>query len=596
MSAPTVASPLQNDPSPHEVVLKGIAASPGVAIGRAFLLDHGSSVRSDEPVPLHHIADEISRFHTALEAVIAELERAAILAADQSHTAVSIIETYSMIVRDPIMADQVIRRIEQGASAEAAVAQEFDVHKTAMLQARDELMRTRAQDFEVIKERIIGALRNRTLSHAAGYDSIVVALSVMPQDMLLFKQTQTLGYVTEIGGIHSHTCILARDLGYPAVIGVSRVTEDVPHDAMIIVDGDAGTVIVHPEPATLARYIRKQQRAEDDRERMSALITTPTATHDGARITLRANVDEPEQVDAALQFGAEGIGLLRSEMILLQYGRYPTEDEQASWYSDVAQRMHPHSVTIRAFDVGGDKFRQGIPHQEENPALGLRGIRFLLYRRDLFENQIAAVLRASSGRNVRLLLPMVSTLDELAEARTLIHEAKERLRRANVPFDEHLPVGVMIETPAAAMMADSFAAAADFLSIGTNDLAQYALATDRTNEMVADLYDAFHPAVLRMLHMVVTASRRAGKPVSVCGELAGHTAATELLIGLGIKELSVAPRLLLELKQRILSCSEQNSVNMVEELHTCVTTGDVYALLRRSSANSTPPPTMSTPA
>ena len=561
------------------IVLKGIAASPGIAIGRAFVLDDMPSVNPDEQVSTDRIAEELSRFHNGLETVIAELDDASTLARSESSTVNNIVETYAMIVRDPMLANSIIRRIESGTSAEAAVAREFDAHKALMLNAKDEILRTRAQDFEVIKERIIAALRNRTLSHAAGYESVVVAPSVTPQDMLFFKQTQTLGYVTEIGGIHSHACILARDMGYPAVIGVSKAADKIPKDAMMIIDGYAGTVIVHPDDDTLLQYREKQTQAEVYRQRLGELADRPTVTSDGRRVRLLANVDEPDHVDAALMAGGEGVGLVRSEVMLIKLGRYPSSDEQAVWYRDIAERSYPNPVTIRAFDVGSDKFRQGIPHHEENPALGLRGIRFLLYRPDIFEEQICAVLRASENRNVRLMLPMVSMLEELDEARRMIENCQKKLRAEGIPFDEKIPVGVMIETPAAAMMADSFAEHADFLSIGTNDLAQYALATDRTNELVADIFDALHPAVIRMVRMVVDAGVRSGKSVSVCGEMAGHAAATEMLIGLGLTELSVSPRLLLELKQRILNVSYAQCRELEEQLETCTTTQEVYAVL-----------------
>ncbi len=577
-------SEMSAEPTSTPTVLKGIAASPGIAIGRAFVLDAAPRVNPEEQVSPEHVADELSRFHTALETVIAELIEAAKLARQESSTVSSIVDTYGMIVGDRTMAASVVKRIESGTSAEAAVAREFDAHRAMMLSAKDDLLRSRAQDFEVIKERLIGALRNRTLTHATGYDSIVVAASVTPQDMLFFKQTQSLGYVTEIGGINSHACILARDMGYPAVIGVRNATDRIPADARLIVDGFAGTVIVDPDEETLLAYRDKQTKAEEYRQRLGELADRPTVTSDGRRIRLLANVDEPDHVDAALMAGGEGVGLVRSEVMLIKLGRYPSCDEQTVWYRDIAERAFPNPVTIRAFDVGSDKFRQGIPHHEENPALGLRGIRFLLYRPDIFEEQICAVLRASEHRNVRLMLPMVSMLEELEEARRMITACQKKLNADGIPFDEHLPVGVMIETPAAAMMADIFAQHADFLSIGTNDLAQYALATDRTNELVADIFDALHPAVIRMVRMVVEAATRRGKTVSVCGEMAGHAAATEMLIGIGLSELSVSPRLLLELKQRILNVSFEQCRTLERELEQCTTTQEVYMVLNSINA------------
>ena len=564
--------------------LKGIPASPGIAIGPAFVLEYEEPVVDVEHVAPERVAEELSNFHNAIETASAELLNAIELAKRESATVSGIVETYLLIVRDPSLAKSIVRRIENGMSAEGAVAREFDVHKDLMYNARDPIMRSRAQDFEDVKERLIATLRNRTLVYEADSGSIVVAPTVTPQDILFFKQTQTIGFVTEIGGINSHACIMARDMGFPAVIGLRGAADEVEAGSMIIVDGYAGLLIVNPDHDTLAVYREKALRAEEYRKSLGELVSKPTVTTDDVRITLMANVDDPDQVDAAVMAGAEGVGLVRSEVLLIRLGRYPSVEEQAQWYRDMAERMYPNPLTIRAFDVGSDKFRQGIPHHEDNPALGLRGIRFLLYRPDIFEQQICAVLRASQYRNVRLLLPMISMVEELNEARRLVVHCQNRLRDEGVEFDPNLPVGVMIETPAAALMADTFAEHADFLSIGTNDLAQYALATDRTNELVADIFDALHPSVIRMVRMVVEAAARHKKTVSVCGEMAGHAAATEMLIGIGLRELSVAPRLLLELKQRIRNASFEQCQIIERRVEHCTTTQEVYAVLNGISS------------
>jgi phosphotransferase system enzyme I (PtsI) len=402
--------------------------------------------------------------------------------------------------------------------------------------------------------------------------------------MLFFKSTQTLGYVTEVGGINSHVCILARDMGYPAVIGIKGAADKIQNGDVVVVDGYAGTVVVNPDEETLERYRRKAGRAEEYRQQLGALIGQPTVTLDGMPVSLLANVDEPENVDAALMAGAEGVGLVRTEHMLMRLGRYPSVEEQTAWYRDIAERAYPKPVTIRSFDVGSDKFRQGIPHREENPALGLRGIRFLLYRPDIFEEQVCAVLRASVHRNLRLMLPMISTLEEIDAAEKVVAGCKERLTAEGVEFDRNMPLGIMIETPAAALLADTFARHADFISIGTNDLAQYALATDRTNDLVADIFDPLHPAVIRMVRMVVGAANKYGRSVSVCGEMAGHASATEMLVGLGIRELSVTPRLLLELKRRILNVSFAQCEDLVLQLDSCATTQQVYAVLNGINA------------
>ena len=560
-------------------MLKGIAASPGIAIGRAFVLDADQPIDDEERVAPERIAGELSRFNAALESLAAEMKNILELARRESDTVSSIVESQAMIMSDPMLAKAVATRIANGASAESAVAREFDANKAMLYNARDAVIRSRAQDFEHAKERLIAVLRNRTLSHAAGYESIVVAPTVTPQDMLYFRQTQTLGFVTEIGGLNSHACILARDMNIPAVIGIRGAADVIDKDAILIVDGYSGVVVINPDDATLEEYRSKQFRAAEYRQHLGTLIDKPTVTTDGVHVRLLANVDDPSHVDEAMMAGGEGVGLVRSEILLIQHSRYPSVDEQTAWYRDIAERAYPKPVTIRAFDVGSDKFRQGIPHHEDNPALGLRGIRFLLYRQDIFEEQVCAVLRASVHRNVRLMLPMVSMLEELEEARRIVEKCQRNLSAAGIDFDPHLPVGVMIETPAAAMMADMFAKHSDFLSIGTNDLAQYALATDRTNDLVAGIFDALHPAVIKLVRMIVEAADRHQRTVSVCGEMAGHAAATEMLIGLGIRELSVAPRLLLELKQRIINVSYMQCRELEQKLEACTTTQDVYSVL-----------------
>ncbi len=562
-------------------IIKGIPASAGIAIGRAFVLSIDSPSLSHERIEHARIPQEVARFKSALESVAAELVHAIELARHESNNVSTIIESFLLIVGDPIISGNIVHRIETGTPAETAVVQEFDQHQNTLYNARDSFLRDRAQDFDHVKERLIAILRNRTLSHAAARNSIVVSGSITPQDMLFFKQTRALAFVTEVGGINSHACIMARDMGIPAVIGIRNATSDIVNNITIIVDGYAGVVIVDPSDETLREYTAKQEQAEEYRRKLGSLIHEPAVTTDGATVCLYANVDNPQQVDAAVMMGADGLGLVRTEYMLVERGRYPTHEEQTEWYTDIADRAFPKPVTFRAFDVGSDKFREGIPHHEDNPALGLRGIRFLLYRPDIFEQQVCAILKASVHRNVRFMLPMVSVVEEFEQAKQLIQHCMQRLDTEGFEYDANMPVGVMIETPAAALLADAFAQVADFLSIGTNDLAQYTLATDRTNELVADIFDALHPSVLKLVRMTVDAARAYEKPVSLCGELAGHAAATELLVGLGLTELSVSTSVLLELKQRIRGVSREECMELVRKVGACTTTPQVYSVLAR---------------
>lgn len=569
------------------LVLQGIPASPGVAIGHAFVLaaqvpvHTGTTNATNEQI---NVAEELLRFHTAVETVVMELHHARKLAEAEGPTAVTIVDTFMQIVNEQMMHESIRNQISQSVSAEVSVAREFDVHRTMLYKATDPYLRSRVLDLDMVKERLIAALRNRTLRVSACINSIVIAPHITPQEMLQFKSTGTIGYVTEVGGINSHVCILARDMKYPAVIGIKGASDKIRNNDTIVIDGYSGTVVVDPDAELLEHYQKKLERAEEYRLKLETLSNVKTVTTDDREITLNANIDEPEQVDSAMMAGAEGIGLVRTEYLLMKLGRYPTTFEQAEWYRNIAQRAFPKPVTFRVFDVGGDKFREGIPHREDNPALGLRGIRFLLYRPDIFESQICAILRASVHRNVRLMLPMVSGVEEIDAALQKIAVCKDRLTAEGVEFDKHMPVGVMIETPAAAILADTLAQRADFISIGTNDLAQYTLATDRTNDLVAELFEPLHPAVLRLIQRTVQAANTYGKSVSVCGELAGHGFATGLLIGLGLRELSVAPQQLLEIKHRILSLNYEACTELVSHLMQCTSAADVYELLNTVNA------------
>lgn len=523
---------------------------------------------------------EIDRFHAAHHVTTEELRHAITTATTESTTVASILESYLMIASDPVITQAIVHRIRNGASAEAAVVDEFDVHKTFLYSAKDQLLRERVQDFEHVVERIVAALRNRTLSHELRPDSVVVAGSITPHEMLFFKRMSTLGVVTELGGVTSHACILARDFELPAVIGIRNATERINDGDEIIVDGYTGIVVVRPDDATLQSYQARAAERSSARAERLALVDAPAVTHDEEVMVLRANVDSAADMKVARAVGCDGAGLVRTESMLVTFGRYPTADEQYEWYKSIVEQAEGSVVTFRAFDVGSDKYREGIPHHEENPALGLRGIRFLLYRPDIFEQQVEAVLRAAVHGNVRFMLPMISSVEELEAARHVIHRTVVALTERSVEIHAAVPIGVMIETPAAALLAETFAGRVDFLSIGTNDLAQYTLATDRTNELVADIFDAMHPAVVQLIAMTVRAAHAGGIPVSVCGELAGHAAATELLIGLGIRELSVAPSLVLELKHRIRMADSRACTRAVADVLTCTSTTDVYSILQ----------------
>lgn len=531
--------------------MKGIPASQGICIGKAVVLRAEAFVSSVEHIEPEEIPTEIARFYAALESSATELQHIIEIAEKEANHVAPILETYLLILTDQTASDSIKRRIQQGYySAEIAVVQEFDAQKQFFKLAKDPILRERAVELDHVKDRLLDGLRNRSITHSVAAKSIVVSPSITPTDLMMFNQAGALAFITEVGGIASHASILARSLSIPAVIGVRDAAQVIHTDDMLIIDGNAGLIICNPKPETLAKYEKRKLDEEENRRKLGKLANLKAETHDGHSIHLLANIDSLEDVEAARNSGADGIGLVRSEYLIIQRQHFPTEEEQYDWYKQIAEQMYPHPVTIRAFDVGSDKYAEGLPH-EDNPALGVRGIRFLLHRKDIFKSQIKAVLRASQHRNLRLMLPMIATTEELQESLDLIGKCKRQLRKSNTAFDEHLPVGIMIETPAAAIMAVDFAQKADFFSIGTNDLTQYTLASDRTNEFVAHIFDPFHPAVLRLMKIAIDAAKARNIPVGICGEMAGHSAATELLIGLGVTELSVTPPLLLELKKRI---------------------------------------------
>jgi phosphotransferase system enzyme I (PtsI) len=545
--------------------LKGIPSSPGIAIGRARVFEPETIVSPEERIGDDKIDEELRRFEIAQGELVQEFLNVMNKVKGESKNIVAIIETNLLIATDPTFIDAINSRIKEGYSVESSVIFEFDRQKQFFKKSRDQILRERAIELDHIKERLLSTLRNRCLYYGLARDSVIVAQSLTPSDLVNLKESNVLAVVTELGGIASHLSILARSFDIPAVIGIKKATTHIKDGSMVIVDGYSGTVANNPTPEVIKEYEYRQNEARQNREKLGALVNLPSKTEDGREIKAMANIDFLEDVNVALVAGADGIGLVRSENLLLALDHFPDEDEQYEWYKQIAERMYPNPVTIRVFDLGSDKYSKGMPRHEDNPALGFRGIRFLLSRQDLFEIQIKAILRSSLDKNVRIMIPMITNLSEVLHAKKIIEKCKESLEAENIDFDRNIPVGVMIETPSAVMMADEMARNCDFFSIGTNDLTQYTLASDRTNELVSDVFDAFHPAVIKMMKIAVEAAHKEDIPVGICGELAGHSAATQLIIGLGIDELSVSPTILLETKSRIISSSYSESVEFTKE-------------------------------
>ncbi len=386
-------------------------------------------------------------------------------------------------------------------------------------------------------------------------DAIVVAHDLSPADMILFKQHQFAGFVTDLGGVTSHTAIVARSLGLPAIVGLHHARQMVREGELLIVDGTEGVLIVNPNEQVLAEYQLRRSQFDLERKKLKRLRTTPAATLEGTPIELQANIELPQDVEDVLESGATGIGLFRSEFLFLNRDDLPEEDEQFEAYRQVAEAMGGKPVTIRTLDIGADKNIGGEPTNAPNPALGLRAIRYCLAEPQMFLTQIRAILRASHYGKVRLLIPMLAHGHEVDQTLTLVAQAKDQLDQKGIPYDREMPVGGMIEVPAAALALGMFVKRLDFLSIGTNDLIQYTLAIDRTDDAVAHLYDPLHPAVLYLIGNTIRSGHKAGVPVAVCGEMAGEPRLARLLLGLGLRQFSMHPAQILAVKREILRSS-----------------------------------------
>jgi phosphotransferase system enzyme I (PtsI) len=533
--------------------IHGTATGGGIVIGRARVLE---SRRFD--VARYHIAveqagAEVTRLEQALAEVKTELRLLGDhLPDDVPPEARALLEVHAMILDDPMLTEAARDQIlNSGWNAEWALASQADGLAAQFEELEDAYLRERGRDVQQVADRVLKALSGTGRALGGGEPAIFVAHDIAPGDMLALKSA--LGFAIDLGGTTSHTAILARSMNVPAVVGLHCASELVADNEWLILDGETGLLIVAPDESVLAEYRHRQAASLLERERLKRLLKVPCATLDGERVALHANIELPEEAEQAREAGAMGIGLFRSEFLFMNRRELPREDEQYESYRTAVLAMRGAPVTIRTLDVGADKTLDATaPVTAPNPALGLRAIRYCLAEPEMFLVQLRAILRASAHGPVRLLIPMLAHAHEIEQATRLIDRAREQLRERRQPFDEHVPVGGMIEVPAAALSVGLFARRLDFLSIGTNDLIQYTLAIDRADSSVATLYDPFHPAVLRLISLTIRAARRAGKPVAVCGELAGDHAATRLLLGMGLTEFSMHPASLLRVKREVL--------------------------------------------
>jgi phosphotransferase system enzyme I (PtsI) len=553
-------------------LLHGIPVSRGIAIGRAHLLTPAALDVKHYLVPEEQVEAEVRRLQDAIAAVHRNLEELwTDLPKDAPTELGAFIDVHALILSDPLISEAPLDIIRaRRYNAEWALVTQIDELSSQFDEIEDEYLRERKHDIQQVAERVLKVLTGTALSvppieidpDQPPPQMIVVAHDISPADMLAFRDRpgvprSFIGFVTDVGGQNSHTAIVARSLDIPAVVGMSQASRLVEQDDWVIVDGDAGVVICNPSQLVLEQYRARQQAMIKARKRLLKLKKTPAVTRDGAAITLLANIELPDDCPAALEAGANGVGLFRSEFLFMGSGaqalRIPNEDEQFEQYRKAVLAMKGRPVTIRTLDVGADKPLDQTEHTALNPALGLRAIRYCLAEPQMFLTQLRAILRASAFGKVRILIPMLAHAFEIDQTLNMIEQAKAQLREEGVKYDEGIEVGAMIEIPAAALALPLFVRRMDFLSIGTNDLIQYLLAIDRVDYEVAHLYNPLHPAVLQLIASTIATGHKAGLDVAVCGEMAGDVKLTRLLLGMGLREFSMHPAQLLAVKQEILN-------------------------------------------
>ncbi|MCP3178072.1 phosphoenolpyruvate--protein phosphotransferase [Desulfuromonas sp. KJ2020] len=528
----------------QDTMLIGIGASPGIAIGETYMVNRARMSAVERTIDEESVDQQIAAFMAAVNLSKKQLEEVKQSVTDRDLSEhIYIIDTHLMILEDQMLLDETRKLIrEEKINAEGALKRTLDKFRKVFETIDDEYLRERRSDMDFVGERL---LRNLLGEHQQSLKDIdrkvvVIAHDLSPADTMQMDKSKIVGFVTDVGGRTSHTAILARSMGIPAVVGLENVTSFVPGGTPVIIDGTAGIMILHPSEDLFKEYLRKKQIFEYQERELLNYRDLPAITLDGHRVALRGNVEISEEVPLALQQGAEGIGLYRSEFLYMNRLVPPSEVEQVEAYRDIVEQMKPQVVTIRTLDVGGDKFVPEINLSDEsNPAMGLRAIRFSLKERRLFKTQLRAILRTSAFGKVRIMFPMISGVAEIRTCKSCLEEAKAELVAEGVPFDEHILVGIMIETPSAALIAHLLAREVDFFSIGTNDLIQYCLAVDRSNEHVAYLYEPLHPAVLEGIRMICAAAKAADIEIGMCGEMAGEPMYALVLLGFGFTELSM---------------------------------------------------------
>ncbi|MBC8181778.1 phosphoenolpyruvate--protein phosphotransferase [candidate division KSB1 bacterium] len=554
----------------HNIKLNGIAASAGIAIGKVFKLS-GDVIKVEErSISSDQIAHEVKKLIKALEVTkreLAEIQKQAKTKTGKEGE--DIFDAHQSILEDHVVIEETIEQIkEQKKNADFIYNQVMQGFQDSLQTLDDEYFRGRVADIKDVKRRLIKNIQGgetRLLNNLT-QKAVIIAYDLTPSDTVLLDRQKIIAFLTDKGGKTSHAAIMARSMGIPSVVGLENITNSVRTGDTVIIDGISGAVIVNPTSSVLNKFLKLRAEYDELTKDLSKFRNLPCRTLDGKDVELSANLDFLDEINSIINYGARGVGLFRTEYLYLKSDKLPTEEQEFAEYLKTAEKLYPHPVIIRTLDIGGDKTARCLPMpHEDNPMLGWRAIRICLENPKLFKSQLRAILRASIKGNVKLLLPMISSLDEIYKAKAIIDQVKGDLTSQNIPFDDKIEIGAMIEIPSAAIMADAIAEEVDFLSIGTNDLIQYTAAVDRTNLRVAHLYDRLPPAVLRLVKNVVDAGHRKGVWVGMCGEMAGDPLATLILLGLGLDELSVSPAMLLEVKKIIRMVTFSDSRKIAEK-------------------------------
>jgi len=577
----------------EEKILKGIGISPRIVIGKAALLERRRSTFIPRKVTTGQVTAEVKRFERAIEKSKEQLEEVKQRILEKGFRQHSyILDVHLKVMEDRMLRDETIKMIqEQLVNTEWALKVTLDKISEAFDAIEDEYLKERKEDIKHVVERILQNLIGSDPRKVEDLekDVIVVAHDLSPADTIQLNLQRVIGIVTDIGGKTSHTAIVSRSLEIPAVVGLEEVTASVVGGETIIIDGIEGVVIVDPSPSTIKTYHIKQRHYRYLERELFKYATLNAETQDGHHLTLQANIELIEEVPSAIQYGAEGIGLYRTEYLYLNRKTLPDEEEHFQVYKKLVEEMAPYSVTIRTLDLGGDKFSSHIELAEQvNPAMGLRAIRFCLMEQEIFKAQLRGILRASTYGKVKILLPMISGVEELQEVKAILDEVKKKLRARGVEFDPEIPLGVMIEIPSAAITADILAREVDFFSIGTNDLIQYSLAIDRGNKYVSYLYEPLHPAIVRHIKGVVDLAHKGGIDVGICGEMAADPLYTLIFLGLGLDELSMHPIAIPRVKKVLRRSTRTEGEGLLKEVLQFSTAKETEYFIRKEMAERFP--------